>query len=166
MGMMIDSPYYARVTDTRAMTESIRARAEGIIESLTLYPLVALALSALAVVGTMMASVRVRNWEIGILRSIGLTRGQLLRQVLAEGLLIGLLACLASVLFALLISWTGIRSSGRFWGVSAPFTVPWARVLLGIAAAVAMCLVGSIWPAVMAVRREPLGMLQAGRSMN
>jgi len=164
--MMIDSPYYARVTDTRAMTDAIRSRADGIIEDLTLYPLVALGLSALAVVAAMIASVRSRNWEIGILRSIGLTRGQLLRQVLAEGLLIGVLACAASILFGVLISWTGIRSSSGFWGVSAPYLVPWPRVLLGLSAAVVLCLCGSIWPAVMAVRRQPLQLLQDGRAMN
>jgi putative ABC transport system permease protein len=164
-GAMIDSPYYCRVTDTRAMTDAIRARAEGIIDSMTIYPLLALGLSALAVVGTMMTSVRVRNWEIGILRSIGMTRWQLLRQILAEGMLIGLLACVVSLLFGMLASWTGIRSSSAFWGVSAPYVIPWGRVLLGIGAAVVLCLISSVWPAVMAARRRPLRLLQDGRTM-
>ncbi len=163
---MIDSTSYASITDTRQMTAMLLNRAGGIIESLTLYPLLALGLSALAVVGTMMTSVRVRNWEIGILRSIGLTRGQLLRLILAEGLLIGLLATVASLIFGLLVSWTGIASSREFWGVHATFVIPWGLLLVGIAATVVLCLAGSVWPAIMAARRDPLRLLQDGRTMN
>jgi putative ABC transport system permease protein len=163
-GPRIESEYYARVTDKNDMTAQIKNRADGIIESMTLYPLMALGLSALAVVGTMITSVRVRTWELGVLRSLGLMRGQLLRQVLAEGLLIGLLACVASLLFGLLASWTGVYVSTQHWGVHAPMVIPWTTVLLGIGMTIALCVAASLWPALTACFRQPLRLLQEGRA--
>ena len=164
-GPQWDSPVYCRIADTRAMPASIRQRADGIIDAMTNYPLLALGLASLAVINTMMVSVRARSWEMGILRSIGLTRWQLLRQILAEGLLIGLLASVSSVLFGLLTAWTGIWATGQSMGVTAPFVIPWERLLLGIGTAVVLCVAASLWPAILAARRQPLRLLQEGRAM-
>ena len=49
-----------------------------------------MAVAALGVTNTIMASIRSRRWELGVLRSIGVTRGQLLRMVLAESALLGI----------------------------------------------------------------------------
>lgn len=163
-GMLIDSPYYCRVTDTAAMTRSIQARAEGIINDNLQYPLMVLALASLAVVGTMMASVRVRSWEFGVLRSVGLTRGQLLRMVLAEGLLISLLACVLSGLFGVLCTWVALELGCRSWGVGATLTIPWGYLAIGFGLTVVLCLVGSLWPAIAKATAQPLRLLQEGRS--
>src|SRR5947207_4099349 len=53
----------------------------------------AMGVSSLGVTNTIMASIRSRRWQFGILRSIGVTRSQLLRLVLAEALLLGLIGC-------------------------------------------------------------------------
>ncbi|MEN6503525.1 MAG: ABC transporter permease [Planctomycetaceae bacterium] len=164
--LMIDSAASVTVTDMHAVTSALMNRAGGILDSLTTYPLMALGLSALAVVGTMMTSVRVRNWEIGILRGIGMTRWQLLRLILAEGVLIALVATVASLLFGTLISWTGIASSKEMWGVHATFVIPWDMLLYGIGATIALCLIAGVWPAINAACRQPLRLLQEGRSMN
>lgn len=165
-GPVFDSRYYCRITDTRKMTASIRQRSESIIQALTVYPLLALGLASLAVVSTMMSSIRARMWELGIFRSMGLTRGQLIRQVLAEGLLIGLVACVVSFLFGLLGSWSGIISTSRIFGVTAPYVIPWSKVLLGMASAVSLCVAACLWPALLAALRQPLSLLQDGRSMD
>src|SRR5438874_12780204 len=50
----------------------------------------AIAVASLGVTNTIMASIRSRRWQFGILRSIGVTRSGLLRLVLAEAVLLGL----------------------------------------------------------------------------
>ena len=165
-GPVLDSRYYCRITDTRKMTDAIRRRSESVIHALTVYPLLALGLASLAVVGTMMASIRARMWELGIFRSMGLTRSQLIRQVLAEGLLIGLVACVVSFLFGLLGSWSGIISTSKIFGVTAPYVIPWTKVLFGMGAAVLLCLAACLWPALLAGFRQPLTLLQDGRSVD
>lgn len=157
---------YCRVVDARNLIGNLTKRIDGAIESLATYPLWALALASVAVVNTMFASVRARSWEIGILRSVGLTRGQLLRQVLAEGLLIGLLASVASLLFGLLTSYTGIVASCRSMNVTAPYIVPWKSILAGSGMAIGICLVATTAPALLTARRETLRLLQQGRSMD
>jgi len=161
----IESSVYCRVTDTAAMTQAIRNRSEGIIQALTFYPLLALGLASLAVVNTMILSVRARNWESGILRSLGLTRGQLLRYVLAEGMLLGLLACAASLAFGLLASWTGVMGTAYSMGVSPVYVIPWTTIGLGLAASVVLCVLAAVVPAIRAASFSPLRLLQEGRSM-
>ena len=73
---------YCRIVDCRPLIKALRERIDGAIDSLAYYPLWALALASAAVINTMFASVRARSWEIGILRSLGLTRSQILRQVI------------------------------------------------------------------------------------
>ncbi|MBN1553553.1 MAG: ABC transporter permease [Phycisphaerae bacterium] len=160
----IESNVYCRVTDTAAMTRAIVRRSEGIIQALTFYPLLALGLASLAVVNTMILSVRVRNWESGVLRSLGLTRSGLLRYVLAEGMLIGLLACVASLAFGLPASWTGILGTSHSMGVSPVYVIPWATLCLGLAAAVVLCILAAVAPAIWAATRTPLKLLQEGRA--
>lgn len=155
--------YYARVTDTRAMTGAILRRANGIIESMMIYPFMALGLSTLAVAAAMISSIRVRSWEMGIYRSLGMTRLNLLAIVLSTGLLIAMLACTVSMLFALLVAWTGIHVSSSFWGVSASLVIPWSRVAIGLVGAVMLCLVASFWPAMVIALRRPSVLLQQGR---
>jgi putative ABC transport system permease protein len=160
----IESHIFCRVTDTKMMTRGIRRRSEGIIQALTFYPLLALGLASLAVVNTMILSVRVRNWESGVLRSIGLTRSGLLRYVLAEGMLIGLLACVVSLAFGLPASWTGILGTSRSMGVSPVYVIPWATLGVGLAAAVVLCVLAAVVPAIWAATRKPLQLLQEGRA--
>jgi len=40
-----------------------------------------------------MASIRTRRWQLGVLRSIGLTQSQLIRLIFSEALLVGVVAC-------------------------------------------------------------------------
>ncbi len=48
-------------------------------------PLLTLVVTLLGVINTVMASVRARRWELGVLRSVGLIRSGLLRLILAFG---------------------------------------------------------------------------------
>jgi putative ABC transport system permease protein len=161
----LDSRFYCRVTDITAMTARIDGRAQGIIEAMTWYPLMALGLASLAVVSTVMMSVRTRSWELGILRSIGLTRGQLLRHVLAEGALIGLLACVVSLAMGLLTATASIAATSHGMGVTATYVIPWKLIAIGLAAAMAVSLLACVWPAALVSCRSPLRLLQDGRSV-
>ena len=53
----------------------------------------AMAVASLGVTNTVMAGIRTRRWQFGVLRSIGVTRSQLLRLVLSEASLLGIVAC-------------------------------------------------------------------------
>ncbi|WP_161603401.1 ABC transporter permease [Blastopirellula marina] len=156
-----------RITTVDDVRQRIRNRADGIIWGMGQLPLVTLAVSALGVLNTILASVRVRQWDLGVLRSLGLTRFGLFRLIIAEACLVGLVACVLSFSFGVTAGWCGVGISQHvsfFGGMSPTLVLPWKQLALGCGATLVLCLVAAIWPAFSAGRKEPLKLLQAGRS--
>jgi putative ABC transport system permease protein len=156
-----------RVSTPEGVRSNIVNRADDVIWAMCELPLITLLVTSLGVVNTMMASIRARRWELGVLRAIGVTRWSMTRTVVAEGLLIGLISCLLSVGFGVLAGWCGIGISqyvGAFGGLATPLVIPWAKLALGISLALGLCLAASLWPAVSTGCTEPLKLLQEGRS--
>jgi putative ABC transport system permease protein len=124
----------------------------------------AMAVASLGVTNTILASIRTRRWQFGILRSIGLTRSQLLRLVLAEALLLGLVGCVMGVAAGLEMSMNAEAVSVIVTGYRPPIVIPWHYVWIGIEIVIAVSILASLGPAVLVSRAEPLELLQAGRS--
>ena len=134
---------FVKVLDTRELDQLIRRRAASVLWLLSIFPLLTLMVTSLAVINTVIMSVRVRRWEFGVLRSVGMTRSQQFRAVLGEALLIGLSACLLSFLFGLGAAWctTGIcRYIFVFGGLTPSIVVPWLKLSVGFGITLAICL--------------------------
>jgi putative ABC transport system permease protein len=156
-----------RVSTPDEIYARITARASDWIWALCYLPLITLAVTSLGVVNTVMASVRARRWEFGILRSQGVTRSGLVRMILAEGVLIGLITCLLSLGFGVLSGWCGTGISqyvSFFGGLQPPLILPWPQLSIGFGMALGLCLLAALWPAILTGRTEPLKLLQAGRA--
>ncbi|MBN2216362.1 MAG: ABC transporter permease [Pirellulales bacterium] len=156
-----------RLTTPQTIHDRITRRADGIIWASCYLPLVTLLVTSLGVVNTVMASVRARRWEFGVLRAQGITRSGLVRMILAEGLLIGLITCLLSLGFGVFSGWCGTGISqyvSFFGGLAPPLVIPWAQLSLGFAMALGLCLLAALWPALSTGRAEPLKLLQDGRA--
>ncbi len=156
-----------RITTPEEVETRILARADGMIWAMCQLPLITLLVTSLAVVNTILASVRARRWELGVLRAIGVTRWAVARMVLAEGLLIGLVACVLSLSFGVMAGWCGTGISqyvSFFGGLATPLIVPWSKLLLGFSITLALCLAAALCPAYFAGRAEPLTLLQEGRA--
>ncbi len=156
-----------RVSTPDEVHARIVARASGMIWASCYLPLITLLVTSLGVVNTVMASVRARRWEFGVLRSQGVTRSGLFRMILAEGLLIGLITCLLSLTFGVVSGWCGTGISqyvSFFGGLAPPLVIPWPELLIGFGMALGLCLLAALWPAISTGRTEPLKLLQAGRA--
>ena len=156
-----------RITTPDDVRERILARAEAMIWAMSRLPLVTLLITSLGVVNTVMASVRARQWEFGVLRAMGITRCGLARLILAEGLLIAVIACLLSLGFGVLAGWCGTGISqyvSFFGGMDTPLLIPWMQLAMGFGITMGLCLLAAVWPAESAAFREPLSLLQAGRA--
>jgi putative ABC transport system permease protein len=161
----------ARASVTLASAEGarkeIRERADNIIWALSELPLVTLLVTSLGVINTVLSSVRARRWDLGVLRALGLTRFGLFRLIVAESLLIGVVACLLSFGFGTMAGYCGTgvtRYINIRGGQITPLVIPWARLALGFALAISLCLIAALWPAFRTGRTEPLTLLQAGRA--
>ena len=147
--------------------KTVSARADGIIWTLSLLPLITLAVASLGVVNTVLSSIRARRWDMGVLRAIGVTRFGLFRMILAEAILVGIVACLLSLGFGVMAGYcgTGItRYINIRGGQIVPLIIPWTKLTIGFGATLGLCLLAALWPAITTGRTEPLKLLQAGRA--
>lgn len=155
------------MTDVREVERIVRRRTESVLWMMSKFPLIVLGITTLAVANTIMASVRARRWELGVLRAVGLTRGGLTRLVVAESILVGLIACVLSLTFGITAAWcaNGICTYiFYFGGLQPPLVIPWACLLWSFAVTLGLCMLAGILPAIAAGRTEPARLLQAGRA--
>ncbi len=145
----------------------LQARTDGILWGASQLPLITLLVTSLGVVNAIVASVRARRWELGVLRAIGVTRSTLVRMVLAEAILVGVVACALSLAFGFGASWSGVAVAqylSFFGGLAPPMVVPWRPLLGGVGATLGLCLLAGLWPAAAIGRADTLELLQGGRS--
>jgi putative ABC transport system permease protein len=128
-------------------------------------------MAGLVIVNTMFMSVMERTAEFGMLGALGLRPGDILRLVLSEGMVIGLVGAVAGVVLgggiALLLQHTGMDFSKAMAGIELPFPntiYPHLTVqhpLIGLAVGVLTAVLASLYPAWRAVRLQPAEALRA-----
>jgi putative ABC transport system permease protein len=152
------------VGDVREIKSKIQRGLYDLLDLLSTVGFAAMAVASMGVTNTLMAGVRSRRWQFGILRSIGLTGGQLVRLVLAEAILLGLIGCVLGLSAGFLMTMDATALTGVMLGYKPPLIVPWLFILLGVAAVMVMTLLASLWPAMTVAKTDTLSLLQAGRS--
>ncbi len=110
--------------------------------------------SLIAILNTLAIGVIERTREIGMLRAIGATRGQVWRTIVAEALLLAALGTAFGILAGLYLSYVfvqGMSASGVF---KMAYTFPLAGVLAAIAAGLIFGVIAALLPARQASRME------------
>jgi len=152
------------VGDVRHIKAEIQQQFHRVLTLLSSIALAAIAVASLGVTNTIMASIRSRQWQFGILRSIGLTRWQLLRMILAEAILLGLVGVALGLAAGFLMSADANRLTRVLIGYGPDLVVPWRVVAAGSALVLAVTFLASLWPALRAACQKPLELLQWGRA--
>jgi putative ABC transport system permease protein len=105
------------------------------------------------VVTSLLISVLARRRELGLLRAVGGTRGQLLQTVLAEAVFIGVVGTLLGVLLGLPLEWYVVRVVlFEETGFLFPMRIPWAEAGIIAALAVLSATLAGLGPALQAMR--------------
>src|SRR5262249_10318100 len=107
----------------------------------------------LGVISALFISVLQRRRELGLLRAVGATRGQLLLSVLAEATLMGLIGAAIGFVVGMAMEWYLLRilifdESGFVF----PMLVPWLSCGVVVALSVALATLVGLWPAYHATR--------------
>jgi putative ABC transport system permease protein len=152
--------------DVRQIKFGIESAFYRLLDLISTVAVAAMALASLGVANTIMASIRSRRWQFGVLRSIGLGRGDLLRMILAEAAMLGLVGVALGLAAGIEISIDVRKLNGAVLGYSPPMQVPWGIVACGCLSVVVVSLAASLWPALDAALAQPLDLLQAGRASN
>ena len=114
---------------------------------------VVMIVSGLGVVMSLVIAVLSRRHEIGLLRAIGATRGQVMRSILAQAILMGLIGTLIGVIVGVPLEWYILNVVLlEEAGLTFPVHLPWTEALGIAAGALATALVAGCGPALQAVR--------------
>jgi putative ABC transport system permease protein len=109
--------------------------------------IIAVLVGALGVVNTLTMNVVERSQEIGMLRSIGLTRGQTLVMVLAESLLMGVIGGVLGLGFGILLTRIFLWSMTAMSGYTITFVMSAQAVAASLIVALVVSQVAAIFPA-------------------
>ena len=116
----------------------------------------AVLVAALGVLNTLTMSVVERTREIGMLRSMGMTRSQVVRMILAEAGLMGLIGGVLGLAFGLLLTWILLATMGAMSGYSLDFVLPIRALWMSILVAVVTSLIAALLPAMRAAKTPML----------
>ncbi|MEW4561466.1 ABC transporter permease [Bremerella sp. JC770] len=155
------------VIPVHQIRERTRGAARRWIWLVSQVPLIASVIAGIGVLNIFLASVRARRWEFGVMRGIGITSWTIVRAVLAEGLLIGIVAGVLSVAFGVMCGWCGCgiaQYMSFFGGMRPDLVIPWDAILMGLLGVMLLATLGAAWPAYSIGRTRPLALLQDGRT--
>ncbi|HEX3315059.1 MAG TPA: FtsX-like permease family protein, partial [Gemmataceae bacterium] len=109
--------------------------------------------AGLGVVMSLLISVLSRRHEIGLLRAVGATRGQVMRSILAEAVLMGLIGTTIGVIVGVPLEWyiLNVLLLDEA-GLTFPVHLPWIEALGIAVGAIGTALIAGCGPALHAVR--------------
>ena len=118
--------------------------------------LIAMIVAFLGITNTLTMNVMERTQEIGMLRSIGMTRGQVVGMIMAEAGLMGVIGGVMGLLFGLILSRILLLAMSAMSGYAVSYLMPAVRVGLGLVIAIAIAQLAAIFPANRAARNNIL----------
>jgi putative ABC transport system permease protein len=140
------------LSQVQAALDGIVNKAALIVRFLALF---SLATGAVVLVGAVSASRLQRMREAVLLKTLGATRAQVLRILIAEYLALGILAAIASVVLASATGWSLAR-----WVFEAPFALP-GFALSGLTLLLTtLTLAVGLWNSAELLKRAPLAVLR------
>src|SRR5262249_7042737 len=103
--------------------------------------------SLLGLVNTLAVGILERTREIGLLRAIGATRGQIRRMVVAESLLLGATGAALGLLAGLALGYALVALLGVSMTSQIRYSFPFAGLVAAVAAALLIAVLASLLPA-------------------
>ncbi|HOI57161.1 MAG TPA: ABC transporter permease [Methanoculleus sp.] len=148
------------VQDSSRMVESITSTVSSMTTFVTAIAGISLLVAAVSIFNVMMMSVTERVREIGILRSIGTQRSEVLRMFIYEAVIIGIVGAAIGAVLSLIVGYAVVvgmvGTSDYFFTYGSLIHVPEA-MLIGVA----VCIMSGVYPAWRASNLNPIEALRA-----
>jgi putative ABC transport system permease protein len=156
----IDNLYGKRYQLSVESNQSVKRRALALMnQAFSMFDvlgIIAVMIAALGVVNTLTMSVIERTREIGMLRSIGMTRFQVVKMVLAEAGLLGIIGGLMGLVFGVLLTKIFLTSMTAMSGYSLDLIIPSRTVVTAVIVALVVSQLAALLPALRAARTPVL----------
>ncbi|MBN1346578.1 MAG: FtsX-like permease family protein [Phycisphaerae bacterium] len=142
------------IEDTHAWSGSVRElkkRIDQEIRTMThiisVIPAFFLVIAGIGVLNLMMSNVASRSRELALLRAVGMTEFQILRMVIGEALVLGLLSGLIGLPLGIQLAHASNVFTERMFAYRPELAIPWDWVVGTMVLTVSICLVAGLWPA-------------------
>jgi len=153
-------PSKAFVT-ARELKQQIDRNIDRVTLLLSAIPFVGLVVAALGLANLMAANVASRSRQIAVLRSLGTTRSQVMRIVIGEAMVLGLLGSAMGLALGMLLGRTSNHMTYLLSGFQPPFHIPWTLVAASAALSTVLCLLAALVPARRASRSNVVAVLSS-----
>jgi putative ABC transport system permease protein len=127
---------------------------DNLLASVQILLALAIIIAIIGVVNTLVLSVLERTRELGLLRAIGMTRGQARRMITVESVIICLFGAVLGLAVGIGLGWT-VQQALEEEGLTS-FALPWNYIVGYLVAAVAVGLLAAIAPAARAAKLNVL----------
>ncbi|MBU0637226.1 MAG: ABC transporter permease [Planctomycetes bacterium] len=131
----------------RELKDAIDAELGKMTQLLAAVPAVALLVAAIGVANLMTANVASRARQLAILRAVGATRSLILRMVIGEALVLGLVGSGLGLALGMHLAADIVTMTERMWGVKVALEMPWGYVTAAVTLTVGLCVLAGILPA-------------------
>ncbi|HDL02470.1 MAG TPA: ABC transporter permease [Candidatus Pacearchaeota archaeon] len=148
------------VSTPEAMLETVNQVLGGVQAFIVIIASISILVGALGIVNTMTTSVLERKKEIGIMKAIGGTNGQVFMQFFFESGMLGLIGGLVGVVLGSLISAAGIIGINNFIGAELSPTIDFILIGGALAGSFVVGAVAGIVPAMNAAGQNPVEALR------
>jgi putative ABC transport system permease protein len=148
------------VSTPQAALETVNKVLGGVQIFIVIIASISILVGALGIVNTMTTSVLERKKEIGIMKSVGATNGQIFLQFFIESGLLGLVGGLVGVILGSIIGFVGTKGINNFIGAELS---PEINILLIFSSLVGSFMIGAIAgivPAMKAAKENPVEALR------
>ncbi|MFC3494149.1 ABC transporter permease [Glycomyces rhizosphaerae] len=153
-GVLADEPEVS-VTNNAEFVEQQTSQLDVLLASVQILLALAIIIAIIGVVNTLVLSVLERTRELGLLRAVGMTRGQVRRMITVESVIICLFGAVLGIAVGIGLGWT-VQQALEEEGLT-NFALPWGLIVGYLFAAVAVGLLAAIAPAARAAKLNVLG---------
>lgn len=150
--------YAAEMLTARDLSSELERSLDRLIGLFDVLALLAVVIAGLGIVNTLGVSVVERAREIAILRSHGMTTGQVQAMVVAEAAIMGTIGGISAVATGLLMSWAVVGgTTPRDFG--AGLAIPWPLLISVVLLGTGVAALAGLYPARLAARTSIVGSL-------
>jgi hypothetical protein len=152
---------YAWSGSVRELKKRIDREIRTMTHIVTVIPAFFLVIAGIGVLNLMMSNVASRGRELALLRAVGMTEFQVLRMVIGEALVLGLLSGVIGLPLGIQLAHASNVFTERLFAYQPELAVPWNWVIGTMALTIGICLFAGLWPAHRASRSNVIDALAA-----
>jgi putative ABC transport system permease protein len=151
VGDAIDDQYGQRdrlvIVSNQALLGQVENLMSQAFRMFDVLALIAMLVGFLGISNTLTMNVMERTQEIGMLRGVGMTRGQVIRMIMSEAAVMGLIGGVLGVVFGVILSRIFMAAMMSMSGYSLTYTLPAVRVVVAVVIALVISQVAAFFPA-------------------